>query len=66
MYEDHNGAVCEILQDRAVIDGDVENAVTAMTSIIEPVMIVVLAVLIGGIVIALFLPIINIIQHLSG
>jgi type IV pilus assembly protein PilC len=66
MYEDHNGAVCEILQDHAVIDGDVENAVTAMTSIIEPVMIVVLAVLIGGIVIALFLPIINIIQHLSG
>ena len=47
-------------------DEDVENAVAAMTSIIEPVMIVVLAVLIGGIVIALFLPIINIIQHLSG
>jgi type IV pilus assembly protein PilC len=47
-------------------DEDVENAVGAMTSIIEPIMIVVLAILIGGIVIALFLPIINIIQQLSG
>jgi len=39
-------------------DEEVDNAVTAMTSLLEPVMIVFLAVVVGSIVIALFLPII--------
>jgi type IV pilus assembly protein PilC len=43
-------------------DEDVDNAVTAMTSLLEPVMIVLLAIIVGGIVIAMFLPIITIIQ----
>ncbi len=47
-------------------DEDVDNAVSSLTSIIEPIMIVVLAVIVGVIVIALFLPIIGIIQQLSG
>jgi len=43
-------------------DEEVDNAVTAMTSLLEPVMIVFLAVVVGSIVIAMFLPLI----HLSG
>jgi type IV pilus assembly protein PilC len=37
----------------------VDNAVTSMTSLLEPIMIVLLAVVVGGIVIAVFLPIIQ-------
>lgn len=47
-------------------DEDVDNAVNGITSIIEPVMIVFLAVVVGFIVIALFLPIVEIIQQLTG
>lgn len=47
-------------------DEDVDNAVDGITSIIEPVMIVFLAVVVGFIVIALFLPIVEIIKQLSG
>lgn len=39
-------------------DAQVDNAVTAMTSLLEPIMIVFLAVIVGSIVIAMFLPII--------
>ena len=46
-------------------DEEVDNAVAGLTSIIEPVMIVLMAVVVGIIVIALFLPIIRIIQQLS-
>ncbi|HEX4266039.1 MAG TPA: type II secretion system F family protein [Verrucomicrobiae bacterium] len=38
-------------------DDQVDNAVTSMTSLLEPVMIVFLAVVVGSIVIAVFLPI---------
>jgi len=47
-------------------DEDVDNAVAGITSIIEPVMIVFLAVVVGFIVIALFLPIVEIIKNLTG
>ena len=46
-------------------DEDVDNAVSSLTSIIEPIMIVLLAVIDGIIVIALFLPIVGIIQNLT-
>lgn len=46
-------------------DDDVDNAVAGITSIIEPIMIVFLAVVVGFIVIALFLPIIKIIETLT-
>jgi len=46
-------------------DEDVDNAVNSITSIIEPIMIIFLAVIVGVIVIALFLPIISIIQNIS-
>ena len=47
-------------------DEDIDNAVSAITSIIEPVLIVFLAVVVGFIVIALFLPIIGIMQNMGG
>lgn len=46
-------------------DEDVDNAVGSITQIIEPIMIVVLAVVVGTIVIALFLPIIEIIKNMA-
>lgn len=46
-------------------DEEVDNAVTALTSVLEPLMIVVMAVVVGTIVIALFMPIIRIVQLLS-
>lgn len=47
-------------------DEDVDNAVGAMTSIIEPILIIFLAVVVGTIVIALFMPMISIMGSLSG
>src|SRR5713101_6953678 len=38
-------------------DEEVDTAVTAMTALLEPIMIVVLGVLIGGLVVAMYLPI---------
>jgi Type II secretory pathway, component PulF len=49
-------------------DDEVDNAVNAMTSLLEPIMIVFLAVIVGSIVIALFLPLLYVMQDpaLSG
>jgi len=46
-------------------DEDVDNAVAGMISLIEPAMIVFLAVVVGFIVIALFLPIVKIIETIG-
>jgi len=46
-------------------DEEVDAAVAALTAVIEPVMIVFMAGVVGVIVIALFLPIVSIIQHLQ-
>jgi type IV pilus assembly protein PilC len=46
-------------------DEEVDQAASALTSILEPMMIVVMAVVVGTIVIALFLPIVRIIQVLG-
>ncbi len=46
-------------------DDEVDNAVTGLTSIIEPIMIIFLAVIVGSIVIAMFLPLVTIIETLS-
>jgi len=48
-----------------VYDEEVDNAVAGLTSLLEPVMIVFLAVIVGTIVIALFLPLIGIINSLG-
>ena len=47
-------------------DEDIDNAVASITSIIEPIMIVLLAIVVGFIVIALFLPIIEIMNQMGG
>jgi type IV pilus assembly protein PilC len=47
-------------------DEEVDNAVSAMTSLLEPIMIIFLAVVVGSIVIAMFLPLIAMINNLSG
>jgi len=46
-------------------DDEVDNAVAGLTSIIEPLLIVFLALIVGTIVIALFLPLISIIDSLN-
>jgi len=49
-----------------IYDEEVDNAVTALTSIIEPVLIVFLAVVVGTIVLAMFLPLIALITTMTG
>jgi len=63
---EETGALPEMLTRIAdTYDEEVDNAVLAITSIIEPIMIVFMAVVVGTIVIALFLPLVKIIQELS-
>jgi type IV pilus assembly protein PilC len=47
-------------------DEEVENAANAMTSLMEPILIVFLAVIVGSIVIAMFLPILRIMDGSDG
>ncbi len=49
-----------------VYEEEVDVAVAGLTSLLEPIMIVFLAVVVGTIVIALFLPLVSIIQELTG
>jgi type IV pilus assembly protein PilC len=64
---EQTGAMPEMLLKIADnYDEEVDNAVSAMTSLLEPIMIVFLAVIVGSIVIAMFLPLINMISNLSG
>src|SRR5579884_1680280 len=56
---EQTGALPEMLLKIADnYDEEVDNAVAAMTSLLEPIMIVFLAVVVGSIVIAMFLPLI--------
>ncbi len=56
---EQTGALPEMLLKIAdTYDEEVDNAVAAMTSLLEPIMIVFLAVVVGSIVIAMFLPLI--------
>src|ERR1051326_2542794 len=58
---EQTGALPEMLMKIAdTYDDEVDNAASAMTSLLEPIMIVVLAVIVGSIVIALFLPLVKI------
>ena len=64
---EQTGAMPEMLLKIADnYDEEVDNAVSAMTSLLEPIMIVFLAVVVGSIVIAMFLPLIAMISNLSG
>ena len=48
-----------------VYEAEVDNVVSGLTSILEPIMIVMLAVIVGTIVIALFMPMVGLIQGLG-
>lgn len=54
-----------LLKVADLYDDEVDNAVSGLTSLMEPIMIVFLAVVVGTIVIALFLPLIGIISGLQ-
>src|SRR4051812_5684709 len=54
-----------LLKIAEVYDDEVDNSVAALTSLLEPIMIVFLALIVGTIVIALFMPLISIISGLQ-
>ncbi len=63
---EETGALPDMLERVADnYEDEVDNAVVGITSVIEPILIVFLAVIVGTIVIALFLPLIAIIGNLS-
>lgn len=63
---EETGKLPEMLDKIAdTYDEEVDNAVSALTSMIEPIMMVGLAVVIGGIVISMFMPMIKIIEKLG-
>jgi|UniRef100_UPI003782D4A8 type IV pilus assembly protein PilC len=55
-----------LLKIADVYEDEVDNSVSALTSMLEPLMIVILALVVGVIVMALFLPLIDVIKNLSG
>lgn len=61
---EQTGALPEMLMKIADnYDDEVENAASAMTSLLEPIMIVFLAVVVGSIVVAVFLPLIYVVTQ---
>jgi type IV pilus assembly protein PilC len=63
---EETGALPDMLTRIAnTYDDEVDNAVAGLTSVIEPLMIVMLAVIVGTIVIAMFMPMIAIISNLG-
>lgn len=54
-----------LLKIADVFDDEVDNAVAGLTAMLEPLMIVFLALIVGSIVIALFMPLISIIQQMQ-
>jgi type IV pilus assembly protein PilC len=63
---EQTGALPEMLLKIADnYDDEVDNAVAAMTSLLEPIMIVFLAIIVGSIVIAMFLPLIDMMNNMG-
>src|SRR5688500_20312593 len=61
------GALDEMLEKISdFYDAEVEATVEALTSLIEPLLIVVMGVTVGGMVIALYMPMFSIISKMSG
>jgi type IV pilus assembly protein PilC len=64
---EETGALDEMLEKIAdFYDAEVEATVEALTSLIEPLLIVVMGVTVGGMVIALYMPMFSIISKMSG
>ena len=65
-WAQQTGALPEMLLKIADnYDEEVDNSVAAMTSLLEPIMIVFLAVIVGSIVIAMFLPLIDLMNKVG-
>ena len=63
---EETGQLPEMLMKVAeVYDDEVDNAVGALTSVLEPIMIVILALIVGSVVFALFLPLIKMISAMG-
>jgi len=63
---EHTGQLPEMLGKVAdIYEDEVDNAVAGLSSLIEPILILFLALVVGMIVIALFLPIVRIVQLLT-
>ena len=63
---EETGRLPEMLDKIAnTYDEEVDNAVSALTSLIEPLMIVVLAVIVGTIVVAMFMPMVTMIEKMG-
>lgn len=63
---EHTGQLPEMLNKVAdIYEDEMDTAVAGLSSLIEPILIVFLAVVVGTIVIALFLPIVRIVQLLT-
>lgn len=63
---EETGAIAEMLTRIAdTYEDEVDNAVSGLTSVLEPMVIILLALIVGTIVIAMFLPLISIISSFS-
>jgi type IV pilus assembly protein PilC len=64
---EQTGALDEMLEKVAdFYDSEVDTAVGALTSIIEPVMIVIMGTIVGGMLIAMYLPMFKLVTVVSG
>lgn len=64
---EQTGALDEMLEKIATFyDSEVDTAVDALTAIIEPVMIVVMGTVVGGMLIAMYLPMFKLVSVVSG
>jgi len=64
---EQTGALDEMLEKVAdFYDSEVDTAVNALTSIIEPIMIVIMGAIVGGMLIAMYLPMFKLVTVVSG
>ncbi|MCK4236718.1 MAG: type II secretion system F family protein [Candidatus Krumholzibacteria bacterium] len=64
---EQTGALDEMLEKVAdFYDSEVDTAVDALTSVIEPIMIVVMGTIVGGMLIAMYLPMFKLVSLVSG
>ena len=64
---EETGALDEMLTKIAdFYDDEVDTAVEALTSVIEPVMIVFMGAIVGGMVVAMYLPIFRMVNVIAG
>src|SRR5262249_58533084 len=64
---EQTGAMDQMLQKVAdFYEDEVDTAVAAMTSLIEPIMMAFLGIVVGGLIVAMYLPIFKLAGNISG